>query len=356
MLGMKFGKSIVISCLVFGLVAPAVAETPTLGPGLSGARYATDAYPGFDSEEDNVKPERKEPRWFAFIFGPNRTNAADQFAYCQELVRDGDWSKACRQLDALVREWPTAPEAWKAQQQLAEIRLEKLDDSEEAFKDYRYLLDFYSLQCDYQSVADKLYQVAGVRKLEGKEIMFVRFANTVDVRRAYEMCILRAPGAAWVPEAMLTVAGLREDEGKYKEAIKVYENLRNLYPDSVEAKTAVLRESDVRMIVLNDHAYNRARTQDTIDFLQMALRDCRPDDAAAIQGHLAEARKMIENEAYAGARFYDSSTRTRRSAISAYERFLDEYPQSERADEVKARIAELKGVSEVGAEKKDSNK
>ena len=330
--------------LVLGLAVRGLAEQPGLGPGLPNARYATDAYPGFDSEEDNVKPERKEPRWFSFVFGPGRENAADQYAYCQELVRDENWSKACRELDALVREWPTAPEAWKAQQQMAEIRLTKLGDAEEAFKDYRYLLDFYSLQCDFKAVADKLYQIAGILKLEGKEIMFVRFANTVDVRRAYEMCILRAPGAAWVPEAMLIVAGLREDEGKYPEAVKVYENLRNLHPESDEAKTAVLREANSRCVLLREHAYNRARTQDTIGFLRMALRVCRPGDAAAIQAHLDEALGLIEDEAYRGAKFYDSATRTKRSAISAYERFLDEYPQSGHADEVRARIAELKGA------------
>ena len=334
----------ILTVFVLGFAAVALAEQPGLQPGLPNARYATDAYPGFDSEEDNVKPERKEPRWFAFIFGPKRDNAADQYAYCQELVAEGNWSKACRELDALVREWPTAPEAWKAQQQMAEIRLEKLDDAEEAFNDYRYLLDFYSLQCDFKAVADKLHEVAGIRKLEGKEIMFVRFANTVDVRRAYEMCILRAPGAAWVPSAMLTVAGLREDEGKYAEAVKVYENLRNLHPESEEAKVAVLREADSRCVLLNEHAYNRARTQDTIDFLRMALKACRPEDAAAIQAHLDATRRLIEDEAYRGARFYDSATRTKRSAVTAYERFLADYPQSEHADEIRARIAELKGV------------
>ena len=324
--------------------AVALAEEPGLQPGLPNARYATDAYPGFDCEEDNVKPERKEPRWFQLIRGPKCENAADQYAYCQELVKEESWSKACRELDALVRNWPTAPEAWKAQQQMAEIRLTKLDDAEEAFKDYRYLLDFYSLQCDYKAVADKLYQVAGILKLEGKETMFVRFANTVDVRRAYEMCILRAPGASWVPEAMLIVAGLREDEGKYKEAVKVYENLRNLYPKSEEAKTAILREAGARSTILRDHAYNRARTRDTIDFMKMALRVCRPEDAAAIQAHLDEALGLIEDEAYRGAKFYDSSTRTKRSAINAYERFLDEYPQSAHAEEIKARVEELKGA------------
>ena len=343
MLKSRNGVNWTVAIALAALASAGLAEQPGLGPGLPNARYATDAYPGFDSEEENVKPERKEPRWFSFIFGPSRENAADQYAYCQELVRDENWSRACRQLDALVREWPTAPEAWKAQQQMAEIRLEKLDDAEEAFKDYRYLLDFYSLQCDYNAIADRLHEVAGRMKLEGKEVMFVRFANTVDVRRCYETCVLRAPGATWVPDAMLVIAGLREDEGKYKEAVKVYENLRNLHPGSDEAKTAIRREADARSIILNDHAYNRARTQDTIDFMRMALRTCRPEDASAIQAHLVGAQRLIEDEAYRGAKFYDSTTRTKRSAINAYERFLDEYPQSEHAEEIRGRIAELKG-------------
>ena len=335
---------LLLAVLVLGCGAVVFAQQPTLGPGANGARYATDAYPGFDSEEDNVKPERKEPRWFQFILGPKRDNAADQYAYCQELVEDESWSKACRELDALVRNWPTAPEAWKAQLQMADIRLTKLGDAEDAFADYRYLLDFYSLQCDYAATADKLYEVAGIMKLEGKEIMFVRFANTVDVRRCYEMCVLRAPGARWVPDAMLTIAALREDEGKFTEAIKVYENLRNLHPETEEAKTAVVREAAARMIVLRDHGYNRARALDTVDFMKMAMRLCRPADVAAIQAHMDEARGLLEDEAYRGARFYDSSTRTKRSAVAAYEQFLKDYPQSAHADEIKARIEELKGA------------
>lgn len=321
----------------------AVMGSPTVGTGIDNARYATDAYPGFDVEDDNVKPERKEPKWLAFVFGPNRENAADQYAYCQELVAAEDFKKAARQLDALVREWPTAPEACKAQQQLAEILLNRLQDSEEAFREYRYLLDFYSSQCNYGAVADRLYQVAGIRKLEGKELMFVRFANTVDVRRDYEACVLRAPGAKWVPDALMTIAALRVDEGKPAEAVKVYENLRNLYPETEQAKAAIAGEADVRMDILRDCEYNRARCRDTVDFLMMALRSCRPADSARLREYLDEAKGLMEAEAYRSAKFYDSKTRTTRSAVSAYERFLAEYPDSVHADEIKTRIEVLKG-------------
>ncbi|MBQ2630404.1 MAG: tetratricopeptide repeat protein, partial [Kiritimatiellae bacterium] len=221
---------------------PAVEHPkPGVGPN---ARYATDAYPGFDTEKETISPERKEPRWFSFITGPKRSNAREQIEYCAELMAERDYSKARKQLDALVREWPTSPEAPKAQKALAEVCLENLLEYEDAFKEFRYLLDFYSLQCDYNRIADRMYQVAGLMRQEGKEIMFIRFANTVDVRRAYEACVLHAPGASWVPEAMLIIGALREDEGKYEEAVKVYENLRNTHRDAPESAMALMREAE----------------------------------------------------------------------------------------------------------------
>ena len=342
---MRSMKAIRIHLLAAVALAAAVAaaQAPGVGPGYNGARYATDAFPGFDDDDANVKPERKEPRWFSWFTGPNRSNAADQFSYCQALIRAEDWSKAARQLDALVRNWPTAPEAWQAQQQLAGIQYEKLGDTEDAFKSYRYLLDFYSLQCDYSATADKLYKLAGALKLEGKEVMFVRFANTVDVRRYYEMCVLRAPGAEWVPDAMLTIASLRVDEGRPEEAVKVYENLRNLHPASPEAKKAFLLEASARMDILHERSYNRERCQDTANYMKMALRLCRSEDAAAIQGYLEEVENQLAEEAYLAAKFYDSRMRTRESAISAYEGFLENYPKCARADEVRDRLDELKG-------------
>ena len=341
-------KNRLYAFLVFAAALCVAQAEPSMDHPLPGvghnARYATDAYPGFDNEKEIVSPERKEPRWFSFINGPKRGTPREQIEFCAQLMAEQDYSGARKQLDALVREWPTSPEAPKAQKALADVCLENLLDYEDAFREYRYLLDFYSLQCDYNSIADKLYQVAGLMKQEGKEIMFIRFANTVDVRRAYEACVLHAPGASWVPEAMLIIGSLREDEGKYEEAVKVYENLRNTHRDAPESALALMREADARMIVLRERAYNRARSRETADFLASALRTCRPGDADVLKAYQTEVRALMEDEAYRGARFYDSPTRTVRSAVNAYERFLAEYPDSVRAEEVRARLDELKGA------------
>ena len=318
-------------------------SSPGEGPG-PGMRCATDAYPGFDTEKDVVSPERKEPRWFQFITGPKCDNAADQLAYCRQLEVEESWSKAVRAYDAIVRNWPTSTEAPEAQRRMAEILLEKEDDADEAFAAYRYLVDFYSFRCDYTATVDKMYEIAGKMRVEGKTIVFFRFRNTVDVRRAYEACVLRAPGAAWAPKALLTVGELREEEGRDTEAVTVYENLRNLHYGTAEAKEGVAREAQARMRLLREHGYNRARCVDTAAFLRLAKTLVETERIPEIDAALAETERWLEEEAYRAACFYDSRMRTRRSAANAYEKFLKDYPNSVHAEEIRARLEALKGT------------
>ena len=57
---------------------------------------------------------------------------------------------------------------------------------------------------------------------------------------------------------------------------------------------------------------------------------------------LAEAQGLVAEEEWRATKFYDSPTRTRRSAVSAYEKYLAENPDSVHTEEAKARLAELK--------------
>lgn len=339
---MNLGRAIVLSVAALWCSLAAVAVSPGVSPG-PGIRYATDAYPGFDSEDELLKPSRKEPRWFAWINGPKKDTAAEQFKYAASLEAEESWKAAKKAYDALVREWPTSPEAPKAQKAIADICLGKLLDSEAAFAEYRYLLDFYSAQCNYDEIVELMYKTAELMRDEGKTVLFFRFDNTVDVRRAYEAVVLRAPGAKFAPQAMLTIASLREDEDKQDTAATVYENLRSMYPNSSEAAVALYREARARMVVLRRCEYNRERVRETIGFFTYAIESGKlsSEEAGEVAQLRAEARALLEDEAYKAAKFYDSRTRTRRSAMSAYQRFLDEYPTSDRAPEVRRRLFEL---------------
>lgn len=342
-------KICLFSLLVFSaMFLTAEPLQPGLSPG-PGIKYATDAYPGFDSEDEIVKPSKKTPGWFRWFSGPKMDTAAEQLVWAEELDAQDKFWRAARAYDALVKEWPTAPEAPEAQLKLAELK-EREGDYIDACEEYRYLLDFFSAKCNYAKVVESDFAMCEKMREEGKTIMFFRFANTVDVRRAYEALVLRAPGAAFVPGAMLTIAELREDEGKLERAVEVYENLRNLHPGTVEARTAMHREAKVRMRLIDEHSYNRGRIRDTIDFLKLAVRsDCTISERSDYVAWLEEARKALDTATYLGSKFYDSRTRTRRSAINAYKLYLEDYPEGEHAAEARARLEELEAESAVAA-------
>ena len=345
---MGFLRKALLLCAVAAAASATADYRPYMGP-YSGNRYATDAYPGFDESSDTIRPEKKTPRWFSWITGPKMGDAASQFEWAAKCEAEGSVNKAIREYDALVRNWPTSPEAPKAQRALADLMLKKGGGSlEDAFAEYKYLLDFYSLQCDSGAVADIMYAVAGLMREEGKTVLFIRFANRTDVRRAYEATVLRAPGAAFVPQAFLAIASLREEDGEMDEAVKVYENLRSRYPSSAAAEAALYRECRARMNVLRDFGYNAARSADTRSFLQMALKGpLAGQEAEDVAEWLAEAEAMAEDELFKSASFYDSRMRTRRSAINAYRRYLAHHPSGERADAARRRLEALLGEERV---------
>ena len=54
-----------------------------------------------------------------------------------------------------------------------------------------------------------------------------------------------------------------------------------------------------------------------------------------------ELSQQLSEDAYAQAKFYDTKQRTRHAALTAWERFLKEYPDSPHAEEARARIEVL---------------
>ncbi len=337
------GMNMRIERVVLAVAAVATAVNVSIAAPGPGSRYATDAYPGFDSGEDLPKPEKKSPSWFSFFSSPAKANASEQLSYARACEAAYEWRAARNAYDALVTHWPMAPEAVVAQKALADLYYTHYFDYEQAFEEYKYLLDFYSAQCDYDSVVRRLYDVAQVMREEGKKIGFFRFSNATDVRRAFEAVVRAAPGAPFAPRAMLIAGELREEEGTYDKAIEVYETVRNIYPKAPEADEALHAEAKARMHLLRARTYNRGRCQDTIWFLKMALETATESAARAdYQSWLEEATGFIEREAFQAAQFYDSSTRTRRSAIRAYEHFLVCYPASEYAAAAQTRLTELR--------------
>lgn len=327
--------------------ACALAADPYLAPG-PGSRYATDAYPGFDSESKILPRPQKEPAFFKWFGALESDTPEGQAEIAAAYAREGEWKKAKKAYDALVAQWPASTLAPGAQKAVADICREHLDDAQDAFDEYKYLAEFFSSQCDFAATVRAMYEMAVKMREDGRKILFFRFANSTDVRRAFESVVKCAPGAPFAPAAMLAAAELREEEDDLENAVKVYENIRTTYPRSAQAQTALMREAAARMTLIDRHDYNRPRCLDTIRFLDMAAETAAgADEREQIAAWRKKAAALVEDEAYRAAKFYDSKTRTRASAISAYERYLREYPAGEHAAEARERMNALKWTEQT---------
>ena len=306
----------------------------------SNSPYATDAYPGFDDLDAIPKPEKKETSWFLHV---SRDTPADQLAYARQMEEEGAMRAALRGYDALVREWPASPEAPKAQLALAMALAKKQKDYDEAFEALEYMLDFYPRDCDYLELVEYEYQLVNLMLKEKKTFLGFSFTSTRVCRQHYESIVRRAPGASYVPEAMLKIGDLREQEDQYEEAVQVYATLVSKFPLVPEARVATYLEARARMWLCRRLSYNIPRCKDTANFLTMALKRFPDlDEAEELKTWRGELEKHMAEDDYVRAKFYDTRQRTRHAALVAWERFLKEHPDSPHADEARARIEALK--------------
>ena len=306
--------------------------------------YATDAYPGFDGLDDLKRPEKKDKSWFNWV---DRATPAEQYELAKELEAASSFRKARRACDALVREWPASPEAPHAQLRIVKIYAHE-QDYDNALEELEYLLDFYPSEVPYLELVEYLYKLTNLMVKEKKTMFGLSFTSDRVVRQHYESVVRRAPRASYVPETMLKIADLREQNDEYEEAVQVYNQLVMKFPKTTEAEVAVYLQAKARMWLCRRLSYNIPRCVDTQKYLKMMIADHpRHDRVDEMKEWLAELEKHLEADAYRRAKFYDSKQRTPHAAAAAWQRFLKDYPLSPHADEVRARIETLqKGIQQ----------
>ena len=345
---MKNVKKTIVVLLCAAVALPAAAAPAKSVPGSAFAAnspYATDAYPGFDGLDDLKRPVKKDKSWFNWV---DRETPAEQYALAKELEAAGEWRKARRACDALVREWPSSPEAPLAQLMMAKVLASHEKDYDAAFEELEYLLDFYSRDCPYLELVEYEYKLVNLLVKERKSFLGFSFLSDRLVRQHYESIVRRAPGAAYVPEALLKIAELREQNNDYEEAVKVYAQLSNRFPNAPESRIALYLQAKARMWLCRRLAYNVPRCKDTERFLDMVIRrNPDLDQIEELRAWRDELEAHLAEDAFASAKFYDSRQRTAHAALAAWEEFLRAHPDSPHAEEARARIEELKARIEA---------
>ena len=343
----RFGKALAFAAVVLSAASAAAvgADRPVSADGLDSG-YATDAYPGFEPKQKR-EPEFKEKSWW---YSVKRGTPEEQLEFANAFETNKELKAAAKAYEALVREWPASAVSAEAQRRKASVLTRLAGENNDmslyadAFDEYEYLMYYFPGLCNYSQVADLQYKIA-VHLLDGRKSMFgLKFDSNREKRLRLESVVRLAPGATWVPDAMLKVGDLRVDDDELEEAAAVFDSIVTRFPKSTQAKEAIFKACKCRYDMVLRQDYDASRCRNALNSMRTALNRY-PDIAEAdlVKEWIAEFSEKLEENAWRNAVFYDTRQRTKQAAVAAYERFLAEFPESSHRGEAVARIEAIKG-------------
>ncbi len=305
---------------------------------------------GFDGmEPDGV--QRKRP---GFWRRPERETPAEQLSHAEALEAEGRVRKAARQYRALVHEWHDTPEAVTAQRAYAGI-LEDRGKVEAAFKEFQYLVDFYSGQFGYGDVLDHQFRIANevMNRRYGGLLFLPGFKSPERSLPLFEQIAENAPTWARGPEVQFLIGWILEEDKQYKEAIRAYDTLRQRWPRNELAVTAALGGTRCLVQLADRNRRDDVSCERALEALAGFLRDY-PDDPNVDQ--VTEERDRLSKRLcrfhYDRAAYYDEIAKRPRAALIAYGDFLRRFPYAEQAEAVSLRVRELEAMTAADGDTK----
>ena len=300
--------------------------------------YATDHFEGFDAlDEDSRIPQKKKSFWYSV----DAETPAAQMQIAEKKEALGRNRSARKAYEALIREWPTAPEAAQAQYALAQL-LERQGKYEKAFDEYQYLITHYAGHCPYQEVLDRQFRIANYLLHNNTSMFGWTLSGSDTIRERFEQIVRNAPRGAQAPEIMLVIGSIRVSEKELLEAIAVYQ--KGSQPLSADFPSDRRRLSCVkaRYELAVKHSYNEPRCREAIAFIKSALvRIPNHPQKVQMTTWLNELTALLIEQNYQQAVFYDTKQRNAEAAKAAYRRFLTEFSDSHYAAQVRERLMQL---------------
>ena len=287
--------------------------------------------------------EEREPRRFRLL-RPKMDEPAAQLQYADALQERGRMRRAQRQYRALVRYWPNTQEAAQAQYAYARL-LEERGKLSRAFDQYETLMENYTGMFPHAHVLERFFEM-GETIMDRRRARFLIFPGFHAPERAipyFEAVVDYGPQWARAPEAQLNIARIKEQIDRLEEAVFAYDRVEFRYPRSPLVEEASFGKART-LYELSREAPNHVDGAETaLHALGSFVRNY-PDSE-----HVEEAREYMRTLyrelarlAYQKARYYDRIARRPQAAVTTYERFLEEFPDTEWSDTVRKRLETLR--------------
>ncbi len=284
---------------------------------------------------EDAKIKRKETG--IFFHRRDKRPAAEQAREADAAYLRGDLSGACARYDKLVRSWPFAAEAPRAQANLAKI-MEKRGKYDRAFEEYRYCLHFYPENTPADETLTHMYAIANWKLGRGRDDMAVKY---------YISIVSLAPAWKNTPEAYMKIGMAKLDDREWYDAADAFDTLSTNFPDHPLAITAAEKHAlalyALSLKYKEDEAIQRRALALATTALRLSPRDS--PDRPTLEANFADLTTRRNERGFAIARFYDTRRFPPETRIAAYEDFLRKFPAAPQADEARRRLAVLKAAA-----------
>ncbi|AKJ64042.1 tetratricopeptide repeat protein [Kiritimatiella glycovorans] len=260
----------------------------------------------------------------------------------QQARENGQTGRALKLYSLIAKKWPASPYAARAQQFRADL-LREQGKKRRAREEYVELLREYGNQISTENALQSLFELAtdaGNRRRFNW--VFGGFKTPEAALPALEAILKYGPNWDRAPEAQFMIGKIHEGQNKPEEAIAAYAKTEYRYPRSEYAEKAAYRRVHTLVNLSRETPYSSGLREKALTacrmFVETYPQSGHADEVRELRAELTEARAEA---LYERAVFYDKISHQPDSALIYYRRLLDEFPNLERAEDARKRIAEL---------------
>ena len=267
--------------------------------------------------------------------------AQRDFDRAQSLMSEGKSEPALNAFRSFIKKHPASPKAAEAQFRVAEI-LDSQGSLQRAFDAYQKLITAYPDTPQFErAVAQQIVIANKVLNSRSTGILGIELSSAAErAQPMYETILTNAPQSKYAPISQFNLGLAHERQGNFEKARQAYQAVIDLYPKSTVAPNAQYQLG---------YLYMRRPTTDASELRQSreAFEDFildfpESEKAGQARTNFDKLTASSVNDLMNIARFYDKAKKYRAAAIY-YSNVIEQYPNTAAAKKARKRIEELQG-------------
>lgn len=289
------------------------------------------------------------------------SDAAAALASAKQYDEAGQYENALASYRNLLKNFPAAPQASKAQFRIAQI-LEEQGNASKAFDAYQTLVSRYPDTPEFEQAVAQQVIIAN-QYLQGKRVVFLGLPVIPGTERAQQMyrsILNNAPYSKHAPVAQFNLGLTYERQKMLVDARSAYQTVLDKYPNSDVADDALYQIGYIYMQAgtTGDTRDLSAIVQARETFEDFLLQFPKSEKAAQARDNLVTLGQSEAGDLMTIAKYYDWA-RNYKAAVIYYNDVIRKQPKTPDAEYAKTRLNELRNsVGEdalrVGSERAES--